>query len=110
MINTHRGLFQYYRLCLRISAAPGIFQCAMKGMLRFILGVFLYFYILIARTTEVEHMKCLRLVLSAFQTARLKLSIEKCTIGVTSVTYIGYRIDKKSLRPTDERIQAILVF
>ena len=82
------GLFQYNRLSFRISAAPGIFQRAVEGLLRYIPGVFLYLDdILIARTTEVEHMKCFRLVLSVLQTAGLKLSIDKCTIGVSSVNY-----------------------
>ena len=72
VINTHRDLFQYNRLSFGISAAPGIFQHAMKGLLRDIPGVFLYLdSILISGTTEVEHMKLLRLVLSALQTAEL---------------------------------------
>ena len=108
VINTHRGLFQYNRLSFGISAAPGIFQRAMEGLLRDIPGVFLYLDdILISGATEVEHMGRLRLVLSALQTAGLRLSIEKCTIGVTSVTYLGYRIDKEGLHPTDDKIKAI---
>ena len=53
----------------------------MEGLLRDIPGAFLYLDdILITRTTEVEHMKRLRLVLSALLTAGLKLSIDKCTM------------------------------
>ena len=33
-INTHRGLFQYNRLCFGISSAPAIFQRTMEGLLR----------------------------------------------------------------------------
>ena len=80
----------------------------MDGLLRDIPGVFLYLDdILIAGTTDVEHMKRLRLVLSALQTAGLKLSIGKCTKGVTSVTYLGCRIGNEGLHPTDEKIKAI---
>ena len=46
-------------------------------------------------------------MLSANQTAGLKLSIDKCTIGVTSVACLGYRIDKEGLHPTDKKIKAI---
>ena len=44
---------------------------------------------------------------SAFQNARLKISIEKCTIGDISETYHGYRINKEGLHPMDEKIKAI---
>ena len=68
--------------------------------MRDIPGVFLYLDdILILGATE---MKCLRLVVSALQTAVLKLSINKCTIDVTSVAYLDYRIDREGLYPTDE--------
>ena len=70
VINTHRGLFQYNRLSFGISAVSGIFQRPMEGMSRDISRVFLNLDdIFIAGTTEVEHMKRLRLVLSALQTA-----------------------------------------
>ena len=80
----------------------------MEGLLRDIPCVFLYLYdILISRTIEVEHMKHLRLVLSILQTAGLKLSIDKCTISVTSIAYLGNWIDKEGLHPTDEKTKAI---
>ena len=108
VINTHRGLFQYNRLSFGISAAPGIFQRAMEELLKDIPGVFLYLDdILISGATEIEHMERLRLVLEALQTAGLKLSIEKCTISVPSVTYLGYMIDKEGIHPTKEKVQAI---
>ena len=65
-----------------ISAAPGIFQRGMEGLLRDNPGVFLNLHdILISGTTEAEYMKCLRLVLSALQTLGLKLSIGKCSLS-----------------------------
>ena len=108
VINTHRGLFKYNRLSFGISAAPGIFQRAMEELLKDIPSVFLYLDdILISGATEAEHLERLRLVLAALQAAGLKLSIEKCTIGVPSVTYLGYMIDQDGIHPTKEKVQAI---
>ena len=108
VINTHRGLFKYNRLSFGISAAPGIFQRAMEELLKDIPGVFLYLDdILISGANEAEHMERLRQVLAALQAAGLKLSIEKCTIGVPSVTYLGYMIDKEGIHPTKEKVLAI---
>lgn len=108
VINTHRGLFKYNRLSFGISAAPGIFQRAMEELLKDIPGVFLYLDdILISGANEAEHLERLRLVLAKLQAAGLKLSIEKCTIGVSSVTYLGYMIDKEGIHPTKEKVQAI---
>ena len=108
VINTHRGLFQYNRLSFGISAAPGIFQRAMEELLKNISGIFLYLDdILISGTTESEHDERLRQVLATLQTAGLRLSIDKCTIGVKSVTYLGYKIDQEGIHPTKEKVKAI---
>ena len=108
VVNTHRGLFKYNRLSFGISAAPGIFQRAMEQLLKDIPGVFLYLDdILIAGANEVEHRDRVRQVLSKLQEAGLKLSIKKCTIGVPSVTYLGYMIDKEGIHPTKEKVRAI---
>ena len=108
VINTHRGLFQYNRLSFGISSAPGIFQRAMENLLKDILGVFCYLDdILVTGSTEEEHNERLRKVLATLQSAGLKLSIEKCSIGVPYVTYLGYLIDDQGIHPTKEKVQAI---
>ena len=43
-INTHRGLFQYNRLCFGIASAPGIFQRAVEDLLRGIPGVCVFLW------------------------------------------------------------------
>lgn len=109
VINTHRGLFRYNRLCFGVSAAPGIFQRAMEGLLRTMPGVFCYLDdVLISAKSAEEHETRLGSVLTTLQQAGLKLRPEKCTIGVASVSYLGYRIDRHGLHPTKQKVQAIL--
>ena len=35
------------------------------------------------------------------------MKLEKCEIGVSSVTYLGFKLDKYGIHPTDEKIKAI---
>ena len=41
------------------------------------------------------------------QSAGLRLSIEKCSIDVPHVSYLGFLIDKEGIHPTQEKVQAI---
>ena len=109
VINTHRGLFKYNRLCFGVSSAPGIFQRAMENLLKDIPGVFCYLDdVLICGDSEDEHYRLLVQVLSKLQSAGLKLRLDKCTFSVPQVTYLGYLIDKNGIHPTKEKVHAIV--
>ena len=108
-INTHRGLFQYNRLCFGVASAPGIFQQVMENLLRGIPGVSIFLDdILVSGSTEKEHRERLRLVLTKLNDAGLKLHVSKCSIGVNQVEYLGYTIDATGLKPTPDKLDAIV--
>ena len=46
-------------------------------------------------------------ILSKLQLAGLKLKLGKCHIGVPSVTYLGYKLDKQDIHPTEDKVKAI---
>ena len=80
----------------------------MEQLLRDIPGVCCYLDdILISGPTCGEHDTTLRRVLTKLQSAGLKLSLEKCSIGMHQVEYLGFLLDKGGLHPTDEKIKAI---
>ena len=80
----------------------------MENLLKDILGVFCYLDdILITGATETEHNEHLRKVLAMLQSAGLRLSIEKCSIGVPHVLCLGFLIDKEGIHPTQAKVQAI---
>ena len=107
-INTPKGLFHYNRVPFGISSAPGIFQRAMEELLKDLQNVICYLDdILIVAADKIQHDKLLRQVFARLQTAGLKLKLEKCTIGVREVTYLGFRIDASGLHPTEDKLQAI---
>lgn len=108
VINTQRGLFEYNRLCFGISAAPGIFQRTMENLLREIPGVSCYLDdVLISGRTAEEHEQRLHRVLTTMEEAGLKLKLEKCALGVSQITYLGYLIDGEGVHPTQEKVEAI---
>ena len=107
-INTQKGLFQYNRLCFGVSAAPAIFQRAMENLLNGIPGVLCYLDdLLICGSNETEHSERLNKVLSIMQKSGLKLQANKCFIGVSKVSYLGFCIDSEGLKPMDDKIKAI---
>lgn len=109
VINTQRGLFAYNRLCFGISSAPGIFQRAVEQLLGDLPGVLCYLDdVLICASSPSEHDQRLRKVLSTLQSAGLKLRLDKCAIGVSQISYLGFLIDKDGIHPTIEKVQAIL--
>ena len=107
-INTHKGLFRYHRLPFGIASAPGIFQRLMEGLLRDLPGVVVYLDdILITGTSQSDHLGNLREVLRRLHEAGLRLQRAKCKFMQNSVVYLGHRIDREGLHPTEEKVRAI---
>ena len=108
VINTHRGLFKYNRLCFGISSAPGIFQRAMEQLLRDLPGVVCYLDdILISGSTPEEHEQRVNTVLQILQDKGLKLKLTKCSFGVKEVRYLGYVINEKGINTDSDKVKAI---
>ncbi|XP_058049000.1 uncharacterized protein K02A2.6-like, partial [Ahaetulla prasina] len=107
-IVTHRGAFKCTRLQFGVSAAPGLFQNLMERLLQGLPGVVPYFDdVLISGENLKELGERLRKVLVIFRSAGLKVKAKKCQIGVESVEFLGYRIDKKGIHPTESKVKAI---
>ena len=108
VINTHKGLFRYYRLPFGIASVPGIFQRVMEGLLSDIPGVLVYLDdILITGSTYTDHLKSLQKPLSRLEKAGLSSQKQKCSFMVSSVSNLGYRIDKEGLHPLASKLDAI---
>jgi len=63
--------------------------------------------ILIAGSSEEEHMFMLEQVLSRLQRAGLMLQ-QKCDFFVAEVVYLGHKIDAEGLHPLSENVEAIV--
>ena len=108
-ISTHKGLFQYNRLPFGVSSAPSLFQRTMEGIVGNIPNILVYFDdILVAGSSEDEHLHTLETVLSRLEAAGLRLKLQKCSFMLSSVEYLGHKISAEGIHPTEEKKQAIL--
>ncbi|XP_060865021.1 uncharacterized protein K02A2.6-like [Metopolophium dirhodum] len=81
-VNTHKGLYQFNRLCYGIASAPSKLQAVMENIL---IGL--------------ENIKCIWIISGK--------SIDNCKNKVY-VVFLGHMIDKHGVRPTDDKMEVIL--
>ena len=107
-INTHKGLYQYERLCFGISSSPGIFQAVMDSIFKDIPNVCVYFdNVYITGKNDTEHLKTLDKVLKIVGEKGLKINKDKCQFMLTEISFLGYILSKQGIRPQPEKTKAI---
>ena len=108
-INTHRGLFQYNRLCFGINSASGIFQRYTENLMKGLDRVLVFSDdILLSGVTKEDFLSTLNKVLTRIKNAGVRLNKEKCNWCMTEITYLGYRINAAGISPTNDKVKAII--
>eukprot|EP00731_Ephydatia_muelleri_P003665 Em0001g3665a len=108
-VSTHKGLFRYNRLPFGVASAPAIFQRVIEGILSGIHHVYAYMDdVLVANDTKAEHLSTLEEVLARLEQYGVRLNKAKCKFMLPSVEYLGYHISGDGVRPTQEKLQAIV--
>ena len=108
VINMHKGLFRYNTHPFGIASALGIFQRVMEGLLSDIPEVLVYLDdILITGSTVTDHLKSLQEILSCLEKAGLSLQKQQCSFMVSSVSYLGYQIEKEGIHPLASKLDVI---
>ncbi|XP_063215713.1 uncharacterized protein K02A2.6-like isoform X1 [Bacillus rossius redtenbacheri] len=107
-VNTMKGLFRVRRLPFGVSGCPAIFQRLMETLLAGIPGVVVMLDdILVTGKDMEEHWDRVQGVLARIDKAGLRLKKAKCVFAAESVIFLGYRIDRVGVRPTDAKVEAI---
>lgn len=105
------GFYQFERMPQGISGAPATFQRVMEktvGDMNFLeVLVYLDDLIVFGRTLE-EHEERLLKVLDRLQEEGLKLSLDKCQFGRTSVTYVGHVVSQDGIATDPSKIEAVV--
>ena len=104
----HLGLFRYKRLIFGINSALEEFQHTLSRVLSHCKGCHnISDDIIVFGASKEEHDRNLKEVFKTLEEAGLTLNKAKCDIGVTEITYFGYRINNDGIQPIHQKCQAI---
>ena len=107
--NTPFGRYRYLRMPMGLKCAAELFQREMQSQFGDIPGVEVVVDdILIHGKSESEHNAILEKVMQKARKIGLKLNSEKSRIGLPEVNYVGHRLTGEGLKPTAERVAAIV--
>lgn len=107
---TPRGLMEFVVMPFGLKNAPATFQRLMEAILGNLHwnGVLIYLDdILIHDTTFKGALQRLTEVFKRLQAAGLTLNLSKCSFFPASVTYLGFIIEKGTLRPDPGKVEAL---
>ena len=94
-----------------LKSAAQTFQRLMDSVLQNTDSTFVYLDdILIASSTEKEHMDDLKAVFRRLIDHGLVIRLEKCLFGVSSLEFLGHQVSKKGSSPTQAKVKVIQTF
>lgn len=107
--NTPFGRYKFERLPFGIVSAPEVFQRTMAQMFEDIEGCEVFVDdLLVWGKSEQEHNERLKNVMERAAEIDLKFNKEKCKINQKKVKYVGHTFGSDGLKPSADRVQAIL--
>ena len=102
------GLFVFPRCPFGLKNAGQDFQRMMDAILGDLPYVFVYIDdLLVASNSAEEHMDHLDTVFALLAENGLVVNRPKCVLDVTSLEFLGYRVDANGISPLAERVEAI---
>ena len=110
-IITPFGLYEYTRMPFGLKNAAQAFQRLMDTVFQNVHCVFVYLDdILIASSSEREHISDIRTVCNRLNDFGLTIRLEKCTFGVKSIDFLGHNITSSGSIPLPNKVNAITQF
>lgn len=108
--NTPLGHFEYLVMPFGLTNAPAVFQALINDVHRDFINHFVVVYlddILVYSGSMEEHFSHVRQVLTRLLENRLFLKAEKCAFHVDNVSFLGYIIQRGSVKADPEKIRAV---
>ena len=103
------GLYEYMYMPYGLKNAGATFQRYMDTLFANTPNVYVYLDdLLIASTSEAEHLNDLNTVFNILSDNNLRLTAKKCQFFQSSLTFLGYNISADGVRPPTDRVTAIL--
>ena len=111
---TGDGLYEPLRVPMGVHVAPAYFQRSIASTImadELYDGMEMYIDdIIIYASTEKEFNERLERLLKKCEKYNLTLHPDKCTLGVTSIEYVGHIIDAEGLHMSEEKIRKVVEF
>lgn len=108
---TPLGQYEYLRMPFGLTNAPRVFQRFTNKIFRPLIEqnkILLYLDDILIATEDIdEHLRILAEVFRLAQEHRLNFRLDKCSFLYTEITYLGYLIDEKGIRPSKEHVDAV---
>ncbi|GFO02552.1 Pol polyprotein [Plakobranchus ocellatus] len=110
-IITPIGLYEYLHMPFGLKNATQTFQRLMDSVLQGLSCAFVYLDgILVASSSEQQHLQDLRLVCSRLQDSGLAIKLEKCLFGQRSLDFLGHQMSQYGSIPLPSKVKAIRDF
>ncbi|GFU40357.1 retrovirus-related Pol polyprotein from transposon 297 [Trichonephila clavipes] len=110
-VTTPFGLFEYTAMPFGLRNSGQTFQRHMRQVLAHLEFCIPYFYdLLIAPSSEDEHIDHLHQIFSRLRDYGLKLNSDKCVLGKASVKFLGCLITDEGVKPLPDKVEAITNF
>lgn len=110
---SHCGLFQFRVLPFGLCNAPATFQRLMNTVLAGLVYKTCAIYlddIVVASPTFQQHLTDLSEVLSRLESAGLSIKLSKCQFCRSELTFLGYNVSSKGIKPNEGKVKAITNF
>jgi len=111
---TPLGQFEFLRMPFGLKIGPQLFQRFINEALSELIkrsDVVVYMDdILVATETLESHIDVLKEVFTVLISNKLELKLGKCAFLYTKVEYLGYKVSKRGIQPTDRGIAAVQNF
>ena len=110
-IITPFGLYEILRMPFGLKNSAQTFQRFMDTTLRGLPHTFCYIDdILVASSTEEEHIADLRAVFTRMQQHELVIHPDKCTFGAKTLEFLGHTVSEHGIQPSPSKVEAIAAF
>ena len=107
-IITPFGLYEFLRMPFGLKNAAQAFQRLMDTVFSGVACSFVYLDdILIASSSEEEHMQDINTVCSRLREFGLVVRLEKCLFGLQVIDFLGHRVSKHGSMPLPSKVKAI---
>lgn len=107
---THSGLWEFNFLPFGVTNGPLTFQRLMdlvlSGLSPEICMVYLDDILVFGRSFE-EHLNRLKMVFDRIRSAGLKLGLPKCKFAMKEISYLGYFISSKGIKPDPAKVKSV---